>query len=346
MKLSELATVLGADLVAPGDTDSADVQVVGVAPIQSARAGEVTFLTSGQYARYLASTQATAVILGSADDRCPVPQLLHENPYWAFAKATQVFYRAIPHDGGVSDRAFVSPQATLGEDVAVHAFAYVDHGVRLGDRCVLYPGCYVGRDVEIGDDSVLHANCVIESGSVLGRRALVHAGAVVGGDGFGFAPGRDGLAKIQQSGKVWIGDDVEIGPNSTVDRGAMADTRIGDGTKLDSQVQLGHNVEVGEHTMICGMTAIAGSAKIGNRVIVGGHAAVSNHCELGDGVVVGGGSGVSKNIPEGQVVGYPAIPAGDWRLQQARLRRLPKLEQRVEELERQLAALLEQREER
>jgi len=342
MKLIDLARALDAELLVPDSASGGgDVEVEGVAPIQDAIAGQITFLTSGQYARFLADTKASAVILGARSDDCRIPQLLHENPYWAYAKATQLFYVPRPLPTGVSDRAFVSDGVQLGAEVTIHGLAYIDEGARLGDRVVVYPGAYVGRDVVIGDDTVLHANCVVEADSELGRQVIVHAGAVIGGDGFGFAPGREGLAKIVQSGRVSIGDDVEVGPNSTVDRGALADTVIGRGTKIDSQVQIAHNVTIGEDCMLCGMTAIAGSAKLGNRVLIAGHSAVNNNCEIGDNVQAGGMTGLTKHTREaGQYLGVPAMPASDWRKEQVRLRRLPKLERRVRELETALQELL------
>ncbi len=341
MKLSELARILGAELHWPNGSQAEDPRIDGVGPIQDSGPGHVTFLTSPQYARYLSDTRASAVIVGSATADVAIPQLVHANPYWAFAKATQVFFEPRAARPGISQRADIAASASLGAEVSIYPFVCVDEGAKIGDRVVLYPGVFVGADAVIGDDSVIHANAVLESDSCLGERTIVHAGVVIGGDGFGFAPGPGGLAKIAQSGRVTVDDDVEIGANSNIDRGALADTSIGRGTKIDSQVQIGHNVVVGQHCMICGMTAIAGSGKLGNGVLVAGHSAVSNHCEVGDGAKVGGMTGISKNAPAGgEYLGFPSMPAAEWRREQARLRRLPKLERRVKELEKTIERLL------
>ncbi len=340
MRLTELAERLGADLVHPEATASTDVDVTAVRPIQHAGPGEVTFLTSAEYAKYLAASRAAAVIVQRPLAGAAIPQLVHPNPYWAFARTTQLFAPPADHTPGVHDGAFVSETATLGADVTIHAGAVVDRGAELGARVVLYPGAYVGRDVRIGDDSIVHANAVVQEGVTIGARVLLNPGCVIGGEGFGFAPGPDGLAKIVQAGGVRIGDDVEVGANTTIDRGAMDDTVIGDGTKIDSQVQIGHNVVIGRHSLVCGMSGLAGSSKIGNGVMIGGHSAVTNHCEVADGVQLAGMSGITKSVSQpGRYAGLPAAEVGEWRRERVRIRRLPELEARVRELEARLDAL-------
>lgn len=340
MRLTELAERLGADLVHPDATATPDVEVTAVRPIQHAGPGHVTFLTSAEYAKYLASSKAAAVIVRRPLPKAAIPQLVHPNPYWAFARTTQLFAPPPDHTPGVHPGAFVDDDATLGADVSIQAGAVVDRGAVLGDRVTLYPGVYVGRDARIGDDSVVHANAVVQRGVTIGARALLNPGCVIGGEGFGFAPGHDGLAKIVQAGSVRIGDDVEVGANTTIDRGAMDDTVIGDGTKLDSHVQVGHNVVIGRHTLVCGMSALAGSSKVGDGVMIAGLSAVNNHCEVPDGVRLAGMSGITKSLTApGQYAGMPAAPVGEWRRERVRIRRLPELEARVRELEARLAAL-------
>jgi UDP-3-O-[3-hydroxymyristoyl] glucosamine N-acyltransferase len=338
IRLGSLATTLGAKLV-PGrgesDVDAvARHEVQGVAPLGAATPVQVSFLANPEYARYLPSTKAGAVIVAAAAEDCAAPQLVHPNPYWAFAKTAQLFFRPERLPVGVSPGAVVERGAVVGRDAAIAA------GARLGDRVTLYPGVYVGRDAAIGDDTVLRANVVVEHEAVVGARVLIHANSVIGADGFGFAPGAGGIEKIPQTGGVVVGDDVEIGANCSVDRGAMADTVIGAGTKLDSHVHVGHNVVVGRHCMLCGMVALAGSAKLGDWVVVAGLSGVNNHVEICSHTTVGAMSGVTKSVREkGVYLGFPAQPAGAWRRQEARVRRLPELEAKVKELEGQLSEL-------
>jgi UDP-3-O-[3-hydroxymyristoyl] glucosamine N-acyltransferase len=341
MRLAELALHVAAELrpgAAGGDPGAVDIQ--SVAPIESAGPRDVTFLVGGEFVRFAATTKAAAVITAKPLADCPAPQLIHKNPYWAFAKTAQLFFKEDHGAVGVSPLAFVAPDAVVGERATIHPFAYVGPRARLGAGVVLYPGVYVGPGAVIGDESVLKANVVVEHGVVIGRRALVHGGTVLGADGFGFAPGEDGMAKIPQVGSVAIGDDVEIGAAVTIDRGALSDTRIGLGSKLDSHVHVGHGTVVGKHCMLCGMSATAGSVVLGDRVILAGHAGVSNRIEIGNDVQVGAMTGVTKDLPEkGTYLGFPAQPAGEWRRNVVMARRLPQLEERMKALEARLAEL-------
>jgi UDP-3-O-[3-hydroxymyristoyl] glucosamine N-acyltransferase len=237
----------------------------------------------------------------------------------------------------VDSRAFVAADAKVGHNVTIYAGAYVSEGCVIGDNAVLYPGVYLGRGVVVGDDSELRANVVIEDGCRIGHRVLIHANTSIGADGFGFAPGRHEIAKIPQVGIVRIDDDVEIGAGSTIDRAAMGETLIGKGCKLDSSVHVAHNVKLGDHTMVCGGSFVAGSAKIGRWCILAGCSSVNNHVEIADRVVVGALAGVTKSLKEpGEYMGFPAMPAGEWRREIASVRRIRGIEERLRKLEQQL----------
>lgn len=338
MKLGELAKRLGAELVG----GSADTEIKMVAPIATARAGEVTFLVNAEYEKHLATTGASAVIVGKRlDSASRLAQLVHKNPYWAFAKTAQVFFPAKPERPGVSELASVDPSARIDASATVYPFAYVGARAKIGPRSVIYPGVYLGEDVEIGEDTVLRANVVVEPRIRIGNRVLIHGGSVLGGDGFGFAPGDDGLAKIPQVGGVVIADDVEIGGLCTVDRGALENTVVGYGTKLDSHVHIGHGATLGKHCMMCGQSGLAGSAKLGDKVVVGGNTGISNRVVIADGVQVGACSGVTKSIPDAGTthIGFPAGPQKDWQRGIVYVRRIPDLEKRIKELEDRLSAL-------
>lgn len=342
ISIGDLAKELGAVLHAPkqGDDSRAEaILLTGVAPLGSAQAGQLSFLANPEYAKLLPSTKASAVIVAKESAECDAVQLIHSNPYWAFAKSSQFFFKPESFAPGVSVQAYVAPTARVGKDVTILPNAFVAEDAHIGDGVVLYPGVYVGKGAQIGSGTVIRANAVIEHGVIIGRRGLIHGGAVIGADGFGFAPGEKSIAKIPQIGRVVIGDDVEVGGLSTIDRGAMADTIIGDGTKIDSHVHVGHNVVIGKNCMLCAFSGIAGSAKLGDWVTLAGHAAVNNHVVIASRVTVGAMSGLTKSAPvSGVYMGFPAQPASEWRRQTARVRRLQELEERVKKLEALLAA--------
>jgi UDP-3-O-[3-hydroxymyristoyl] glucosamine N-acyltransferase len=291
-------------------------------------------LSHKKFFQYLERTQAAAVIVGERLEDCNLVQLVHPEPYWAFAKTAQMFVQEDYGTPFISDQAYISEDAVLGENCVVHPRVHIMAGAKIGAGCVFFPGVYVGKDVEIGEGTVLRANVVIETHSVIGDRCLIHAGSVIGADGFGFAPGREGNAKIPQTAGVKIGNDVEMGANCTIDRGALEDTVIGDGSKFDSQVHVAHGCSVGAHSMICGQSAMGGSSKLGERCIIGGGSSVKDHVEHGDGVILGGHSASTKDIPKsGVYIGFPAQPQEEWRKVTAYIRSLPRLVERLKKLE-------------
>ncbi|MEZ4743271.1 MAG: UDP-3-O-(3-hydroxymyristoyl)glucosamine N-acyltransferase [Bdellovibrionota bacterium] len=343
MRISELAVFLSAELVNPPMCEDDDVFLRGVLPISEAKPGFLTFLTAKEYEKYLKQTQASAVILAHARDDIAIPQLVHADPYFAMAKAFQVLHKAESLAySGISDRSEVHPSAEIGKDVVIFPFTFVGKNAVIGDESVLYPGVYIGEGSKIGKGSTLHANVVIGDRCVVGEHALIHAGTVLGADGFGFAPSRkhDEIVKIPQVGNVVLGDFVEIGSCCTIDRATMGSTSIGNGSKLDSHVHIGHNVKVGRNSMLCGGAKIAGSATIGDWCVLGGEASVSNHCVLSDGIRIGAKAGVTKNLTEpGDYMGFPAEAAGKWRRQVASSRRFSGFEKKFIQLTKELESL-------
>jgi len=301
--LGELAVRFGLELA--GDPA---LEVTGVATLQSAGPGTVSFLANPRYRRYLAGTRAGAVVLDAASAvDCPVPALVGPNPYAAFARIAQVLHPPPPVNAGIHPSAVVHPDADVAPDAAVGPQALVEEGVTIGSRASVGPGCVVMRGASIGPDSRLVARVTLYPGVVLGSRCTVHAGAVIGADGFGFAPDRDGYVKVPQVGGVRIGDDVDIGANTTIDRARFGRTVIGEGTKIDNLVMIAHNVVIGKHCIVCAQVGIAGSAQIGDYVILAGQAGLVGHIRVGDGAIIGANSLVAEDVPPYAIVaGYPA----------------------------------------
>ena len=328
--LSELAGKIGAVLSGP------DAEVTGIAPVEEAGPGQVTFLSNPKYARLALETRASAIIAKEPVAGSPCAFLLTPNPYFAFACAVEQFHPPVRPAPGVSPRASVDPGASLGKDVSVGPFAVVEEGAVLGDRVALMAGVYVGKGARVGEDSLLYPRVTLYEGVRVGKRVILHAGCVVGSDGFGFAPSPQGFRKIPQVGIVEIGDDVEVGANTAIDRAALGVTRIGRGTKLDNLIQVGHNVAIGRDTVIAAQTGIAGSSRIGDRVMIGGQAGIAGHIEVGDGVMLGAQSGVADTLSARESPawsGTPAMPHKTWLRMATLLPKLPELFRRVRRLE-------------
>jgi UDP-3-O-[3-hydroxymyristoyl] glucosamine N-acyltransferase len=328
--LSELAGKIGATLTGP------DSRVTGIAPVEDAGPGQVTFLSNPKYARLARETRASAVIAKEPVPGASCAFLLTPNPYLAFACAVEQFHPPVRPAPGVSPQASVHPRASLGKDVSVGPFAVVEEGAVLGDRVALMAGVYVGRGASVGEDCLLYPRVTLYEGVRVGKRVILHAGCVVGSDGFGFAPSPQGFRKIPQVGIVEIGDDVEVGANTTIDRAALGVTRIGRGTKLDNLIQVAHNVVIGQDTVIAAQAGIAGSGRIGSRVMIGGQAGIAGHIEVGDGVMLAGQSGVAASLSARESPawsGTPAMPHKTWLRMVTLLPKLPELFRRVKRLE-------------
>lgn len=328
--------MLGGEVVGDGS-----VCISGVAGIREAGPGDVTFLANSRYEAYLLETRAAAVICSREPRRAAVPLLQVDNPYLAFQKIVRVFrpdpFRPEP---GIHPSAIVAPDAQIGAEVSIGAHCVVERGARIGDRSVLMARCYLGVAASVGEDTTLHPNVVVREECVIGDRCILHPGVVIGSDGFGFAFDAGRYHKVPQVGNVVVGDDVEIGANTTVDRATTDSTRIGNGSKIDNLVQIGHNVVIGEHCIVVAQVGISGSTQLEDYVTVGGQAGLVGHIKIGRGAMVGAQSGVTKSIPsEGVVFGYPAISLSLFKRINAFIQRLPQLFQRTKQLEQRVAAL-------
>ena len=334
--LGELAAELGGEVV--GDPN---VVIRGVAGIKEAEPGDLTFIANARYEGYLDDTRASAVICAPGTRRTQVPLVLVENPYLAFQKIVRVFRPDLDRpEPGVHPTAVVSPAATVGEGASVGPHCVVEAGARIGARVVLMPGCYVGPRSAVGDDSFLWPRVTIREDCELGARCILHPGVVVGSDGFGFALDAGRYHKIPQVGNVVIGDDVEIGANTTIDRATTHSTRIGSGSKIDNLVQIGHNVVIGEHCIVVAQVGVSGSTVLEDYVTLAGQVGVAGHLTIGKGAVIGAHSGVPRSVPPGAVMsGYPAMPHTAWKRLAALMHRLPQLFQRARDLEERVDKL-------
>ena len=316
-RLAELAQRTGARLEGDGE-----VLIHRVAPLQEAGAGDITFLTNPKLRAEVAATRASAIILAPLHaDLSSAPRLIHDNPYACFARVAQILDPYAPQAAGVHPTASVAPSARLGE------------GVSIGAQVA------IGEDVEIGAGSVIHPNVTIYPRVRIGARVIIHAGAVIGADGFGFANESGRWVKIPQTGGVSIADDVEIGAGTTIDRGALADTVIEEGVKLDNQIQVGHNVRIGAHTAIAGCVGIAGSADIGRYCTIAGAAKILGHLKIADRVNISVDTLVTKSILEpGTYSGsFPNAPHREYLKTAALVRNLSRMEERIRALEKRLA---------
>jgi UDP-3-O-[3-hydroxymyristoyl] glucosamine N-acyltransferase len=329
-RLGEIVARLGGELA------GGDPEIRRIATLESAGPGDLSFVSNPKYLRQLAATQASAVILArgqrSATD---LPRILCDDPYAYYARAAQLLNPEARPGPGIHPHAVVEQGAQVAASATVGPFCHVARGARLGERVVLAAGCTIGEDAQIGEDGRLGPSATVYARSVIGKRALIHAGAVIGADGFGIAPHAGAWVKIPQTGRVVIGDDVEIGANTTIDRGALDDTVIEDGVKLDNQIQIAHNVRVGAHTAIAAFAGVAGSARIGKRCLIGGAARILGHIEIADGVTVTATTFVTKSIRSAgtYTAALPAEPSREWARTVANLRSLERLSERVRELE-------------
>ncbi|TXI83413.1 MAG: UDP-3-O-(3-hydroxymyristoyl)glucosamine N-acyltransferase [Cupriavidus sp.] len=345
--LGQLATENGAQVV--GDPNLA---VGGLAPLDQAGPSDLSFLSNPLYLAQAVASGAGAIIVSNADlERIRAEGhadgrnwLVARNPYVCFARIAQRFDRANADTRtGIDARASVAPDAVVPASCFIGPNVVIEAGARLGERVRIVGNSFVGAHAEIGDDTLVYANVSIYHHCVVGARNILHSGVVIGADGFGFAPdiGPAGVSyvKIPQTGRAVLGDDVEVGANTAIDRGAMADTVIEEGCKLDNQVQIAHNVRVGAHTVIAGCAAIAGSTRVGRFCVIGGSANFAGHLTIADRTTVSGGTSITKSIrqPGGHFTSvFPFLPHGEWERNAAIVRGLAKLRERVIQLERRL----------
>lgn len=314
-----------------------DVEISGVATIADATPQDVTFLANPKYISQLRQCQAGAVLVAQDFElSVAVPLLRVAHPYLAFAQAIELFYTKPQPARQVHPTVVLGQGVSLGENVAIGAYVVVGDNVRIGHNVTIHSHCAIYDAAEIGDDCVLHSHAVVRESVKLGNRVILQNGAVIGADGFGFVPLADGsFSKILQAGTTVLEDDVEIQVHTAVDRATIGETRIGQGTKVDNLVQVGHGCKVGQHTLLCGQVGLAGSTEVGNHVILAGQVGASGHLKIGDRAIAAARATVLDSVPAGQqVCGYPAIEHRQWRRISTALKHLPQMLHRLRRLER------------
>ncbi|MCY9850094.1 UDP-3-O-(3-hydroxymyristoyl)glucosamine N-acyltransferase [Pectobacterium jejuense] len=334
IRLDALAQQLDAQLHGDGD-----IVITGVASMHSAKTGQITFLSDSRYREQLAGTQASAVVLTEADlPYCQVAALVVKNPYLTYARMAQLLDTTPQPASDIAPSAVIAPDATLGQNVSVGANAVIESGAQLGDGVVIGPGCFIGKDARIGAGTRLWANVTIYHRVELGEQCLIQSGTVIGSDGFGYANDRGNWVKIPQLGTVRIGDRVEIGASTTIDRGALDDTVIGNGVIIDNQCQIAHNVVIGDNTAVAGGVIMAGSLKIGRYCMIGGASVINGHMEICDKVTVTGMGMVMRPITEPGVYssGIPLQPNKVWRKTAALVMNIDEISKRLKAVERKV----------
>jgi UDP-3-O-[3-hydroxymyristoyl] glucosamine N-acyltransferase len=317
-----------------------DCEVTGINTLEAAGPGDISFLANPRYARYLPLTRAAAVIVSEEQAGDLRSALISANPYIDFGRAAALFAKPQGCFTGLSSRAFIHPEAELEPDVTVYPFAFVGARAKIGAGVRLFPGVYVGEECTVGAGSTLYPNSVLMAGTTVGVNCVLHAGVVLGADGFGFARSPAGIQKIPQIGVVRIGDEVEIGAHSCVDRAALGETRVGDRTKIDNLVQIGHNVTIGRECFLVSQVGISGSTKVGDAVTMAGQAGIAGHLSIGSNVTIGPQSGVARDIADNTTCGgSPCVDGGTFMRTIAVMPKLPDMYKRLKALESELADL-------
>ena len=336
MKLQDIAARLDCRLEGDGA-----LEIRRVAPIEAAADGDLTFFVNPRYISSLRSTRASAVILGETAEAAPCAMLRTRHPYLAFAQAVALFADPWTPPAGVHPQAAIGQHVTFGEGVSIGPFAVIGDGVRIGARTVVHSHVAIERGVEIGDDCIIRAHVSIHERARLGHRVILQDGVVIGSDGYGFARRPDGThQKIPQLGDIVIEDDVEIGANAAVDRPAVGETRIGQGTKIDNLVQIAHGVTIGRNVLLAAQVGVAGSVTIEDDVTLAGQVGVAGHITIGRGAIATAQTGIPSSVEAGAFIsGYPAIPNREWLKSSAVFHKLPELKRLVADLERRIREL-------
>jgi UDP-3-O-[3-hydroxymyristoyl] glucosamine N-acyltransferase len=339
MKLSEIAEKLSCVLEGDGA-----IEISGVAGLEEAEAGQLTFLSNPKYTAKLSHTAAAAVIVSNDFQNSvgrEMPLLRHSNPYLTFARAIELFYSPPAVPEGVHPTAIVAASARVGRNVRIGSHSVIGDNVQIGDNVAVYPNCTIYTGASIGEESIIHSNCVVREYVEIGARCILQNGVVIGADGFGYAKKDDGSwYKIVQSGRVVLENDVEVGAGATIDRATIGETRIKRGAKIDNLVMVGHASTVGENTLLCAQVGLAGSSKVGNNVTLAGQVGVAGHLTIGDNVVATAQTGIPNSVDAGKVIsGYPAIENRAWLKSSAIFQRLPELQKAVRELQKRIEGL-------
>lgn len=328
--LGELAEYVGGRV--QGDPS---VIIRSTSTLGRAGEGEISFLSNRKYEKQLRTTRASAVIVGKDSGDSSVPQLITDDPYYAFMQIMVLLHGHRKHKKvGISPRANISDTAKIGSGCHINDNVTVADGVSIGDGCIVYPGVYIGEGAQIGNDSIIYANVTIYDGCLLGNRVIINANTTIGEDGFGYATHKGAHHKIPQVGLAVIEDDVEIGTCCGIERGTLGDTVIGQGTKIGDLVAIGHGTQIGSHCLLVAQVGIAGSTTVGHHCVIGGQAGIVGHITIGNNVTIGAQAGVINNVPDGMVIlGAPAIEAGQARRAYGMIRCLPELRQSMRSLQ-------------
>jgi UDP-3-O-[3-hydroxymyristoyl] glucosamine N-acyltransferase len=315
-----------------------------LAKIEEGTEGSLSFLANPKYAPFIYTTKSSIVIVNKnfvAEEPVQLTLIRVDDAYKSFAKLLEVYNEVLQNKKGIEEHSFVSPSAQTGKDVYIGAFAYAGDNVKIGNKAKIYPHVYLGDHVEVGENTVIYAGVKIYTQCKIGANCTIHAGVIIGADGFGFAPNEGDYKKVPQIGNVIIEDNVEIGANTTIDRATLGSTIIRKGVKLDNLIQIAHNVEIGENTVIAAQTGIAGSTKIGRHVMIGGQVGMIGHITIADNVKIAAQSGVGTSITTpGEIVqGSPAFNIADYKRVYVVFKKLPLLEKKIDELEKELSLL-------
>lgn len=342
MKFSELVRKLKVEAADnSGVSIGEDPEIVGAAAVDEAIAGTISYIEGGKFVNRIEITKASALILpmdeavqSTASDR-GIAWIATPEPRLLFARAIAVFYQPFRPSSGIEASATIDPTAIIGENVAIGPHAAIAAGVKIGNGVCIHANVTIYPDAEIGENSILHANCTIHERTRIGAHCTIHSGAAIGSEGFGFVPSRSGWVKMEQSGYTVLEDGVEVGCNSTIDRPAVGETRIGANTKIDNLVQIGHGCKIGKNCALAAQVGLAGGVELGNNVILAGQVGISNQVKIGDGAIASAKSGIHSDVPAGAIVsGYPAIPNKLWLKTVAITNRLPELYHSLKQLQR------------
>jgi UDP-3-O-[3-hydroxymyristoyl] glucosamine N-acyltransferase len=337
MTLKEIAELVSGEL--SGDEN---MVIEGVGSLIEAEKGEITFLASSRYRGQVYKTNASAIIIGEEAELPEIPSIRTKNPYLAFAKVMRVLVTPRKLPSGIDKTSILGKGVKLGKDVAIGAYVVIGNGAVIGDRTVIFPGSYIGDKAVIGKDGLIYSNVTVREEVIIGDNVIIHPGAVIGSDGFGYATEKGKHHKIPQVGTVEIENGVEIGANVTIDRATLGKTLIGEGTKIDNLVQIGHNVKIGNDCLIISQVGISGSTVIGDNVILAGQAGLVGHITIGDNAIVGAQAGVTKSVPANTTVsGYPAREHRKAQKINAQLVRLPRLYEQIKKLKRNIEKIRE-----
>jgi UDP-3-O-[3-hydroxymyristoyl] glucosamine N-acyltransferase len=334
VKLRELASLLNGEIF--GDRD---IEISGVSSINDAKEGDITFISAKRYIKDLSGSRASCVIVKELIPGASIAQLKVSNPNLAFAKLLEYFNLKPSKPIGISKDAVVSPKAAIGKDVSIYPFSYIADGVSIGSGTIVHPYVFIGENTMLGEKCIIYPHVTLRENIKVANRVIIHSGSVIGSDGFGYVFDEGKYHKIPQVGGVIIEDDVEIGSNVAIDRATTGNTIIGEGTKIDNLVQVGHNVKIGRNSVICGQAGIAGSSELGEYVTLAGQVGIADHVKIESESRIGAQSGVIGDIEKGAYSGTPAMPHKQWLRVQAIIARLPESYRKIKELEEKIKDL-------